>query len=759
MKKSFSRKWDRLQTHVRLYIDRWYKAAARRLEAKSLPFLAIWSVALTLLVEILSRRSPIDAVVWGVLHPYIMLFNAMIVFVSLIPSVLFPRRMFALTTLSSVWLVLGVTNCVVLGMRNTPLAAIDFGLVVSCLPIVTVYLKIWQIILIIAAIALLIVLLVFLYRCTPISAPRPLWRRICAVAASALILTVTVALSVHTGAIPTKFADLPGAYKDYGFVYCFGLSVVDRGVDRPDDYSGEKVGSILDAIDSGTAETETSETPPADTAGPISDPTHPEDSVSPPQQTTDEKPNVIFIQLESFFDVNRLQGMTFSEDPVPVFTSLKKEYPSGLLSVPSIGAGTANTEFEVLTGMNLDHFGAGEYPYKTILRSSTCESIAYNLKAAGYATHAMHNNSATFYNRNTIYPSLGFDTFISLEYMQDVEYNPLGWAKDKVLTGEIRTVLDATPGPDFVFAVSVQPHGKYPDDTAEPEDDTVNPTLLDRLFGLFETGNETETEESEGGSSAGGNLTGNVETTLTREELAAQKIRVSGIADPQLAAQYTYYVNQLYETDAFIGALIAELSASGEPSVLVLYGDHLPAFNYMPGDMADGSTLFQTDYVVWSNLSTPLTDKDLETWQLSSAVLGALGIREGTVNQLHQKYADTDTDYGDSLQILEYDMLYGDRAVWGGVSPYLPTSMKMGILPITLLDTQQLGASLYVNGTGFTAFSQITVNGKKVPTVYVDSHTLYAEGQKPKSGDRIAVVQAGSDKIVLGTSDSLIYTP
>ena len=56
--------------------------------------------------------------------------------------------------------------------------------------------------------------------------------------------------------------------------------------------------------------------------------------------------------------------MECSEDPIPNFRKLMEQYSSGYLWVPSVGAGTANTEFEVITGMNLDFFGPGEYPYK-----------------------------------------------------------------------------------------------------------------------------------------------------------------------------------------------------------------------------------------------------------------------------------------------------------------------------------------------------------------------------------------------------------
>ena len=81
-----------------------------------------------------------------------------------------------------------------------------------------------------------------------------------------------------------------------------------------------------------------------------------------------------------------------------------KEYSSGYYKVPSVGAGTANTEFETITGMSLHYFGPGEYPYKSILKETTCESVPYVLKNLGYSTHAVHNNEANFYGRRSVFP-------------------------------------------------------------------------------------------------------------------------------------------------------------------------------------------------------------------------------------------------------------------------------------------------------------------------------------------------------------------
>lgn len=102
---------------------------------------------------------------------------------------------------------------------------------------------------------------------------------------------------------------------------------------------------------------------------------------SPPIRQTDV--NVIFIQLESYIDPSMIQGLELSEDPVPNWTALKEAYSSGYLTVPVVGAGTANTEFEVLTGMSSRFFGPGEYPFQTCLKDQTVESVAYDLKENG----------------------------------------------------------------------------------------------------------------------------------------------------------------------------------------------------------------------------------------------------------------------------------------------------------------------------------------------------------------------------------------
>ena len=138
-----------------------------------------------------------------------------------------------------------------------------------------------------------------------------------------------------------------------------------------------------------------------------------------------------------------------------------EEYSSGYFEVPGGGAGTANTEFETIVGMNLHYFGPGEYPYKTILKKTTCESMAYALKKIGYRADAIHNNTAEFYGRNEVFANLGFDTFTPIESMYCTQRTETGWADDSILTRYILECLDSSEEPDYIYTISVQGHGAY----------------------------------------------------------------------------------------------------------------------------------------------------------------------------------------------------------------------------------------------------------------------------------------------------------
>ena len=616
---------------------------------------------LDLVMEFLSRKSLVGVFSYAIGHFPVFLANVFL-FLPLFLLVLFTRRkVFAAGILVILGLAMGVINGVLLVFRTTPFTATDLRLVKYAMSLLNTYLTWWQIVLSAAGIILAVILLILLWRMAPVD-PEPVCvkRSLCAAGVGLLVSWGYFHLAILTGILALHFGNIGQAYQDYGFVYCFSNSLFHTGIARPEDYD-KSVMAEVERDDLDMAELEKGEI----------------------YSLSDYKtPNIIMLQLESFFDPMLWEKNPVQKDPIPFFHYLMDHFPSGYLSVPSVGAGTANTEFECITGMNLDFFGPGEYPYKTVLQKTACESMAFDMKNLGYHTHAIHDNEATFYDRHKIFAQLGFDDFTPIEYMYDVERNPTGWCKDKILVGEIEKALDSSVGQDFIYTISVQGHGKYP--------------------------------------------------------------------------SFEYYCQQIHEMDGFVKKLVRMLNARREPTVLVMYGDHLPGFEWSAEEMKNKS-LFQTNYVIWNNMDLPAQKKDVESYQLAAYVQDLINLHEGTMFCFHQNYfKNTDTEpeqkYLDDMQLLEYDILYGDQEIYGGSSPYQTVKMEFGIDPIIQRTTYRGKKQVIVFGDGFNSYSKIFINGKQADTPYWTENRLIAPDVSLKGDDEITVRQVGRDKVPLGTA-------
>lgn len=639
-------------------------------------------ILLNLFVESLSRKSILKGFAYPINEPIPFFVNTLIILMTLMISIFFKRRFFAIVIVSFFWLLLGFANFVLLSNRVTPFNATDILLMQPAIAVITKYYSSFTIAMVIGGIGLLLCFIGYLWFKAPKLNYKIRYIRNAVVAGAVVFITMlSLTISTNAGFLNLNFENLANAYKKYGFVYCFSNSVFNTGVSKPKNYSMEKIAEIV-------SETESPEAVEA---------------MAIPSAKT---PNIIFLQLESFFDIRRYTDLVLSENPTPVFTQLMEDYPSGLFSVPSVGAGTANTEFEVLTGMNLDDFGPGEYPYKTVLQSKTSESISHNLKPYGYKAHAIHNNDGTFYQRHTVFSQLGFDTFISQEYMSNLEYTFKNWPKDKVLTGEILKALDSTEEKDFIFAVSVEGHGSYP----------------------------------------GKQILENPEVTV--EEISNQAKKYS----------FEYYVNLMRSMDNFVGDLIKELSEHDEEIILVLYGDHLPSLGISDDSLSLGTTM-ETEYIIWNNMNLEIENEDIEAFQLSSKILQLIGVETGLINKFHQTHK-YDEEYLNGLQNLEYDLLYGNCKGYGGINPYLPSDIQMGIDKISItqiLPDVENQENTYIIGENFTEYSMVYVNGSPIETEFIDINHLRINYPELAIEDVFKVGQQGSDKVVLSFTEDYIY--
>lgn len=638
------------------------------------------------LIECFSRHSIGDAFSYLFHSPIIFIYNSLLILLTLSVTLLVRRKIFILTTISVIWLTGGITNGIVLNNRVTPFTANELKLISSTFDILQKYFTKFEMGLIIIGIVVALIGVVIAFFKAPKSKNKVNYKRnIPILIAGILSFLLLTQGALKTNIISSYFGNIAFAYLDYGFPYCFTNTLLNTGIERPINYSKENIDKLAETL-----------LPTNDTEIDNSHLMASNDNTLVPQK---QKPNIIMLQLESFFDPTHMMNLEFSEDPVPNFRKLKEQFSSGYLHVPSIGAGTANTEFEIISGMNLEFFGAGEYPYKTILRKTTAESINYDLKDLGYSTHAIHNNKGTFYTRQKVFKMLGFDTFTSIEYMNIEETTPTGWAKDKYLTKSIIDALNSTENQDYIYTISVQGHGDYPDTPIENH----------------------------------------------------SKITVSGLEDPSRLTSFEYFTNEIHEMDQFIGELINALSLINEDTVLVMYGDHLPTLDIEDGELSNGD-IFQTEYVIWNNFGLEKQDTNIEAYQLGAHVLNQLDIHHGTLINYHQQYQDS-ADYQQNLKLLQYDMLYGERYIYDGINPYEPTKIKMGVNEISISDVyNDEQGNFIIKGQNFTDYSRLKINDSTYETTYIDPNTLMVTDYTLNESDTFAIQQVTVTNHVLSTS-------
>lgn len=734
---------------------------------KAMLFITIYSFVFNFFMEFTLRQNLWKTFAVIFTSPIVFLLGFLIVFSTLSLTFFFKRRTFAFCFLAFIWFIIGVVNftLMVIYQRSTPFVFSDLRVFSTTKDIVNNgYVGLFELILIIIGVILLISVICLIFfkskKCKGFSGSASFFSvQLCAFTIIISVIYTNVAVNAD------KFDNLPNKFREHGFAFCFLYSVIDNGIDKPDHYNFKDTRDIIEEANKNTQRPSLVHTNDIELLEDVknavidnynskpdysyinfdrassdarilelnsqydkftqassfkSDAVNSDDPNAVCHFSEEfDMPNIIYLQLESFYDVNNIRGYEYSENPHPIYSMLKENLPGGKLTVPSIGAGTANTEFEIMTGMDVSFFGIAEYPYLSVLQDQTCESICYNAKEYGYKTHALHNHKGNFYDRYSVFPNLGFDTFTSIEAMTNITTNQRSWCKDSVLLDQITACLDATDGKDLVYTISVQPHGKYP--------------------------SESEYNEIYMGETP--------------------KIVVSGNSHNPENPGFTYYVNQLNEVDAFIGDLLLELSFRDEPTVLVMYGDHLPSFSIEKYWQLKEGNCYQTDYIIWNNCGIDFSDaKDLTTFQLSSYISSKLGIDSGEINKLNRIYLENDDvdDYRDIRHTYQYAIFY-DKSLKSPSSKvtlktYEPANTIYGITNASITDIFTVGDTTYIIGDKFNSYSKIFVNDKQVNTVFV-SDSILTTTHNITEGQVIHTGQTTTGNFYLGKSkNSKVYS-
>ena len=277
-----------------------------------------------------------------------------------------------------------------------------------------------------------------------------------------------------------------------------------------------------------------------------------------------DRPNIVAVQLESFFDV-RLMDPRFDRGMLPCFDAYAGSAAlHGRLDVPAWGY-TQRSEFAFLSGLADRDLGVDRYnPYARLARRPVW-TIAHELRRQGYRTICIHPFYGTFFGRDRVVANLGFDRFLDIaDFEGAARFGP--YVSDQAVAEKAIALLDEPGPPLFIFIITIESHGAFRNNRLPPQ------------------------------------------------ELAAV-----GNGTLDLSPAFLSYLRHLGNADRMIGHLAGHLERSGE-GVLCVYGDHLPSFPavYRKLRFRDG----RTDYLIWRpGHDRPAVVKDMHISSLSRSLL------------------------------------------------------------------------------------------------------------------------------------------
>lgn len=335
-----------------------------------------------------------------------------------------------------------------------------------------------------------------------------------------------------------------------------------------------------------------------------------------------EKPHVIMIMGEAFSDLSENPHLDFTNtrDPLENFKAMAESENaiSGKVAVSNYGGGTSNTEYDVLTACSTRYLDNALPSYSFI--NHPIDALPYRLGLIGYETVAIHPGYAWFYNRQNVYPDLGFETTYFLEDSFDLTTQGVaGYIGEEFTYDKIIDTFDShikeNDNPFFSFTVTIQNHGPY-----------------DAHYGTLAKGFTCDIELSD------------IETDLL-----------------------TQYFKGVTDGDKQLGRLWEYAQKSTEPIVIVYFGDHLPGFsNGMEffnlldypinanGNLEERLALYETPYLIWQNESAKTLNHTTKSRQeitlpdnsiISSNYLGSLLVEFIGLDGLSPLY-----DYSNALR-------------------------------------------------------------------------------------------------------------
>ncbi|MBO5179811.1 MAG: LTA synthase family protein [Clostridia bacterium] len=382
-----------------------------------------------------------------------------------------------------------------------------------------------------------------------------------------LLLTSIVAIFLALATVASRsgiYFAVRDTHEHLGFFFSTLVFSQNLSVEKPDTYVPDKVESLYD-------------------------------SYKDDEFASEDLPNVIIIMNESFSDLSYLGDFKTNEEYLSYFNELKKESAYGNLIVPVYGGGTCNTEFEVLTGCSTTYLPQGTYAYMQYIEDELKDSLPWYFKELSFNTYAVHPFWEFAWNRNKIYSELGFDDFISLEDMANLDTEVFNdnlylehyqsedleiirtLVSDRESYNQIIDIYENDPKNKFIFSITMQNHGGYTYD--EPD----------------------------------------FENTVIAEEYDDDKLN--------------QYLTLVKESDIALEEFINYFKNKDEKTVILFFGDHQPSMNkktiaqIMGKESFDDLTMeekqktYTTPFLIWKNYDSTSKELDIVSTNYLSLIL------------------------------------------------------------------------------------------------------------------------------------------
>ena len=495
------------------------------------------------LLALWCQPNSLRGLVSGFLHqPLLIILNALPVGLLVLAAACLFRNVFFGAALVNLFVcALSIANRVKIEVRDEPVFPRDFALlkeVGSALGNYDIHFPVPQIAAVVLITAALAVLgLFFAGRPFPVEKLRGWLGSVLGAAASlavltGLILTVYASRDLYLSFKVSNSNYVPGVFNDLGFPYAFCHHFTTYLVDRPEGFNRSMAASW-----------ETGDRPGQ--GKPVS---------------------VVMVMNEAFSDITDADVFTYTEenDPLSNLHALRQDPHalSGHVVVPGFAGGTANTEFDVLTGMQTNALSASSTSAMRVVNRNL-DSLFRVFSAGGYETSFHHPGNRWFYNRENVYRWLGAEETLFVEDMEGPDYKGR-WVTDDYAASLIEDLFETAESSSFHYTTTIQNHMSYTADKYGP-DYSFPP----------------------------------VEVSVPLSEEVDTLLRV--------------YVEGARDADAMLGRLWQYFQNRENPVVLVYWGDHLPylgdnqlGYRELGLDIAasepeDPFSPYKTPYVIWAN--------------------------------------------------------------------------------------------------------------------------------------------------------------